>query len=322
MAKRKKPETLTSPRKRPDMGSASKPITGQSHPPITLSKSQIRRRQKSKKKKTMGKQIKELKAALEEAQRPRGTVTFNSIKESAMETGEAADTEPAEQQPGKEESLTSDTDGKSLIRTAMDVGSPTGEETMSVISEEPRIPDIKGTERRDSLHPDIISAAEKQVEAAVQSLDKKTHIRNVYRHPWVLYSRDFIQLCQKVQTTFSIEQLDTPALIIQKCNKTKDDQGRTQQLYNAGIWVREGQILGDTFVLPKYASAEAIRAPADTEAGERFHIELVFLGLGCLKIRMPTSILKKLFDKYEGETDQDGMIEFIGVQNTDVGVVD
>ena len=67
------------------------------------------------------------------------------------------------------------------------------------------------------------------------------------------------------------------------------------------------------FVAPRYASTEVVQVLLMTSYGDAFDAEFVFLGTGCLKLRLPAVVVEKALGW--GMSSKRTFIEFVGKHN-------
>jgi hypothetical protein len=140
-------------------------------------------------------------------------------------------------------------------------------------------------------------------------------IRHIHDGHWELHSKDYIKAWAKMKDT---QEWELPTLLFQRNDCQLDNGERKHRCHVAGFLIRGEEFETHCLQIPKHASLEPVIAP--TQAGRYVegeedvcHIEMKFLGHGCMALQVPKRLIDRNIAGKRGPKSK-AMVEFYGVQ--------
>ncbi|KAF2793754.1 hypothetical protein K505DRAFT_325248 [Melanomma pulvis-pyrius CBS 109.77] len=144
---------------------------------------------------------------------------------------------------------------------------------------------------------------------------RNIRVRHIHDGHWKLYSKQYVQTWAKVKDT---QKWQTPLLLFRRSDCQLSNGQRAHRCHVAGILIGEEELETHCLQIPKHASLDPVVAA--TQEGryiegneDSCHIDIVFFGHGCLKLRMPRRLIERPLLGDAAEMSK-GMVDFYGVQ--------
>lgn len=201
--------------------------------------------------------------------------------------------------------------------TEEDAKTPTPTPALQTAEVTPKASALQTAEAKaEKLTAETVTA-ETFTTGALTTRNQQNRLRNIRDGYWDLYSPEISALLAKSSLGPSA---GPTGLIFEREESYLDHREQTHWRFSAKILIGDTGFRTTSMTIPKYPSSEVVKVltqvekEAEGEGRLTFDAEFRFLGVSCVKVRVPRDVVERMVGVQDGERETEEMIEFTGVQ--------
>jgi hypothetical protein len=176
---------------------------------------------------------------------------------------------------------------------------------------EPNINELQSAAKTIEGH---VKLAQETLRNSLQQ-SRNIKIKHIHDGHWELHSKEYIKTWAKMKDT---QEWELPTLLFQRNDCQLDNGERKHRCHVAGLLIGGEEFETHCLQIQRHASLEPVIAP--TQAGRYVegeedicHIEMTFLGHGCMALQVPKRLIDRNIAGKRGPKSK-AMVDFYGVQ--------